>query len=330
MGEIKVKEQVLGYLRSQTEYVSGEEISKSLGVTRASIWKIINKLKKEGYEIESSTKKGYKLIEIPNIITREEILNIIETESLGRDIYYYNEIDSTNEELKRLARSGALEGVTVIADKQTAGRGRLGRSWDSPKGTNIFMSILLRPRIRPDQASQMTLVAGLAMCEAICEVTRLDAKIKWPNDIVISGKKVCGILTEMSAEIDGINYIILGIGVNVNHTDFPGNLPYATSLKLEGRQEYQRRYIIKVFLEKFESYYMAYKQCTTLEMILPSYKRYCITLADKVKIIDSIEEYVATPLDINADGSLVIRTEDGQEKNILSGEVSVRGIYGYV
>ena len=325
-----MREKVLGYLRSQSDYVSGEEISKSLGVTRASVWKIINKLKDEGYEIESSTKKGYKLIETPNVITREEVLNIITTKSLGRDIRYFKEIDSTNEEVKRIARAGEVEGVTVIADKQTAGKGRLGRSWDSPSGNSIFMSILLRPQIRPDKASQITLMAGLAMCEAICLVTGLDAKIKWPNDIVVSGKKVCGILTEMSAEMDGINYIVVGIGVNVNNTDFPGNLSYATSLKLEGQKEYQRREIIKVFLEKFEPYYMAYKEVPTLEMIIPIYKRYCITLADKVKIIDSIKEYVATPLDINVDGSLVVKTEDGEINTILSGEVSVRGIYGYV
>lgn len=325
-----MKEEVLGYLKEQADYVSGEQISKNLGVTRASIWKIINKLKEEGYTIESSTKKGYKLIETPNIITKEEVLSVMTTQSLGRDIRYFNEIDSTNEEAKRLARLGELEGVTVIADKQTAGKGRLGRVWDSPSGTNIFMSILLRPQIKPDKASQVTLIVGLAMCEVIREVTNLEAQIKWPNDIVVNGKKVCGILTEMSAEIDAINYIVVGIGVNVNHTDFPGNLPYATSLKIEGQREYQRRDIIKAFFEKFEPYYMAYKKSPTLEMILPTYKRYCITLADKVKIIDSIKEYIATPLDVTSDGSLVIRTEDGEEKTICSGEVSVRGIYGYI
>lgn len=325
-----MKEEVLRYLKAQADYVSGEEISKNLGVTRASIWKIMNKLKEEGYQIKSSTKKGYKLIETPNVITKEEVNDIITTKNLGCDIRYFDIVDSTNEEVKRLARAGAIEGLTVIADKQIAGKGRLGRVWDSPGETNIFMSILLRPRIKPDKASQVTLIAGLAMCEAIREVTKLDAKIKWPNDIVVNGKKVCGILTEMSAEMDGINYIVVGIGVNVNNTNFPGNLPYATSLKLEGDMEYPRREIIKVFLEKFEPYYMAYKEAPTLEMILPAYKRYCITLADKVKIIDSIKEYIATPLDISIDGSLIVKTEDGEEKTIFSGEVSVRGIYGYV
>lgn len=325
-----MKEEVLRYLKEQNEYVSGEQISKKLGVTRASIWKIINKLKEEGYMIESSTKKGYKLTQIPNIITKEEVQSVIKTQCLGRNMHYFSEIDSTNEAVKRLARSKEVEGTTVIADKQTAGKGRLGRVWDSPSGTNIFMSILLRPQIKPDKASQITLIAGLAMCETIREATGLDAKIKWPNDIVINGKKVCGILTEMSAEIDCINYVVVGIGVNVNQIEFPKELPYATSLKIEGQKEYQRGNIIGMFFDKFEPYYMAYKANATLEPVLPTYKRYCITLADKVKIIDSIEEYIATPLDVLADGSLVVRNEKGEEKRVFSGEVSVRGIYGYI
>lgn len=325
-----MKEEVLKYLKEQNDYVSGEQISKKLGVTRASIWKIINKLKEEGYMIESSTKKGYKLTQIPNIITKEEVQSIIKTQCLGRNMHYFSEIDSTNEEVKKLARTGEAEGVTVVADKQTAGKGRLGRVWNSPSGNNIFMSVLLRPRIKPEKASQITLIAGLAMCEAIREVTGLEAKIKWPNDIVVNGKKVCGILTEMSAEIDCVNYVVVGIGVNVNQTEFPEELPYATSLKLQGGQEYQRGKIIGVFFDKFEPYYMAYKENTTLELMLPAYKRYCITLDDKVKIIDSVNEYIAEPLDVLADGSLVVRTEVGEEKRIFTGEVSVRGIYGYV
>lgn len=249
---------------------------------------------------------------------------------IGREIRYFDEIDSTNEEAKRLARIGEAEGLVIVADKQTAGKGRVGRIWDSPSDGNIFMSILLRPQISPDKASQLTLIAGLAMCEVIREITNLDAQIKWPNDIVINGKKVCGILTEMSAAVEGIKYIVVGIGVNVNNTNFPGNLPHATSLRCESKMEYSRQEIIKGFFEKFESYYLDYKLNSNLKMCLPSYKRYCITLADKVKIIDSIKEYIATPLDITDDGSLVIRTETGEEKCILSGEVSVRGVYGYI
>ncbi|WP_054741657.1 biotin--[acetyl-CoA-carboxylase] ligase [Cellulosilyticum ruminicola] len=325
-----MKEKVLKYLKEQKEYVSGEQISKKLGVTRASIWKIINKLKEEGYMIESSTKKGYKLMEVPNIITKEEVQSIIKTQCLGKNINYFSEIDSTNEIVKKLARKGEAEGTIVIADKQTAGKGRLGRVWESPSGVNIFMSILLRPQIKPDKASQITLIVGLAMCEAIREVTGLDARIKWPNDIVVNGKKVCGILTEMSAEIDCVNYVVVGIGVNVNQMEFSENLPHATSLKIEGGKEYQRGNIISVFFDKFESYYMAYKTDITLEPILPAYKTYCITLADKVKIIDSIQEYIAEPVDVLADGSLVVKNEEGEEKRIFTGEVSVRGIYGYV
>ena len=263
-------------------------------------------------------------------ISSKTLDSIIATSYMGKEICYLEEVDSTNEEAKRLARQGVKEGYMVIADKQVSGKGRLGRSWDSPSGTGIWMSLVLRPEISPDKASQITLIGGLAMCEAIRQVTHLDAKIKWPNDIVINGKKVCGILTEMNAKVNDINYIVIGVGVNVNSTNFSQELPFATSLKLESKMEYKRKDIIKVFLEKFEAYYIPYKTLPTLEYILPIYKAYCITLEEQVKIMDSTKEYIATPLDITLDGKLVIKTKNNQEQTIASGEVSVRGIYGYV
>lgn len=325
-----MKEQVLNFLRMKRDYVSGEEISKNLGVTRASIWKVIQKLKHEGYLIESSTKRGYYLVDVPNIVTREEVSAVINTTKIGKEIRYYEEVDSTNEVAKKLARQGEEEGVTVIADLQKGGKGRLGRVWDSPASTGIWMSTILRPQLAPYKASQITLLAGLAMCEAIEKVTGLEAKIKWPNDIVVNKKKVCGILTEMSAEMESINYIILGIGVNVNTTYFPGNLPYASSLYLEGEKEYSRKEIIKVFFEIFELDYMKYKEHGDLLPFLERYKGACITLHNKVKIISDATEYIATTKDIARDGSLIVITEDGEEKSIFTGEVSVRGLYGYI
>ena len=214
-------EKVLSLLRDKEDYISGENMSKELGVTRASIWKTIKKLKEEGYKIESSTKKGYKLIDSPNVITAPEVSEHIKTETLGKEIKYYSEIGSTNEEAKKLARDNAKEGTLVIADKQVSGKGRLGKVWDSPRGTGIWMSLILRPHIMPSEAGQLTLIAGLNMCEAIEKITGLKAEIKWPNDIIINSKKVCGILTEMSAELEQIKYVIVGIGVNVNNSHFP-------------------------------------------------------------------------------------------------------------
>lgn len=325
-----MKDKVLEFLRGQKEYISGEEISRQLGITRAGIWKNINKLKEEGYRIESSTKKGYRLIDTPDILTKSELISMIHTEVIGQGIFYYEEVGSTNEAAKDLARKGAEEGTIVIADKQVQGKGRLGKSWDSPSGTGIWMSIVLRPQILPGQASQLTLLAGLCMCEAIQRVTGLEAKIKWPNDVVVNGKKICGILTEMSAEMERINYIIVGIGVNVNTKTFPEELIHASSLYLEGGKEYIRRYIVKEFIQLFEKDYINYKDEKNISVFLDRYKAQCVTLHSHVKIIGANGEYTAYTKDIAEDGSLVIEDENGKENRVLSGEVSVRGIYDYI
>ena len=327
---MEMKDKVLAFLKEQEEYRSGEEISQKLGVTRAAIWKAIKKLQADGYEIESSTKKGYKLLSSPNVITPSEIKHNLCTEVLGQDIYYKEEIDSTNNQAKVLAREGAKEGHLIIAEHQSQGKGRLGRSWQSPSGTGIWMSLILRPHILPKYASQLTLIAGLSMCEVIQEITGLEAKIKWPNDIVVNGKKVCGILTEMSAEMESINYIILGIGVNVNMAYFPEELPYASSLAIEGKKEYSRKAIIKAFLEKFEIDYKVYKKQPDLTPIMERYEKNCITLNRKVKLLVSHEEVIAKATGISNEGELLVTLEDGTMKVVSSGEVSVRGLYDYI
>lgn len=325
-----MKDKVLTFLKEENKYCSGEEISKKLGVTRAAIWKIIKKLQAEGYEIESSTKKGYKLIESPNIVTANEVREHLSTQYLGQTIHYEAEVDSTNQLAKQLAGQGEKEGTLVIADQQTRGKGRLGRVWTSPPGTGIWMSLILRPEILPQYASQLTLVAGLSVCEAIQEVTGLEAQIKWPNDVVVNGKKVCGILTEMSAEMDGINYVIVGIGINVNMKSFAEELPHASSLALQGGQEYSRKEIIKHFLEKFEIDYSVYKQNPNLAAIKTRYEKNCITLHKKVKLIRGNEEIIARAIEITTSGALKVQYEDGKIEDIVSGEVSVRGLYDYV
>ncbi len=325
-----MKEKVLAFLKEKNEYCSGEEISQKLGVTRAAIWKTIKKLQADGYEIESSTKKGYKLIESPNIVTANEVREHLNTQYLGQTIHYEAEIDSTNNKAKELARQGAKEGLLVIADKQSCGKGRLGRKWESPAGTGIWMSLVLRPNILPQHASQITLVAGLAMCETLHKITGLKASIKWPNDVVINGKKICGILTEMSAEMERIKYIVLGIGVNVNMTEFPDDLPYASSIALEGGMEYSRKAIINDFLERFEKDYNHYKQNSNLEAVKERYEQNCITIHNKVRLIKKQEEVVAEAIGITSDGALQVKYEDGTTEDIVSGEVSVRGLYGYV
>ena len=325
-----MKDEVLAFLKQEEAYCSGEEISQKLGVTRAAVWKAIKKLQEEGYEITSSTKKGYKLIHRPNIITSGEIKDHLKTKRLGQVIEYRNEVDSTNNLAKELAAKGASEGTLVVADKQTSGKGRLGRNWESPAGTGIWMSLILRPNVLPQYASQLTLVAGLGVCEAVKKSTGLDAKIKWPNDIVVNGKKVCGILTEMSAEMDRVNYVVVGIGINANMEDFPEELPYASSLKLEGQKECIRREIIQYFLEIFEVDYDNYKSKMNLQPVKDRYEENCITLHKKVKLINKENEWIAEAVGITNLGALVVRYEDGKEEEVMSGEVSVRGLYGYI
>lgn len=325
-----MKEQVLSFLKEQSDYRSGEEISQKLGVTRAAVWKTIKKLKSEGYEIVSSTKKGYKLLVSPNIITANEIKEELHTKYMGTEIVYFDEIGSTNNEAKHLAREGAKEGTLIVADMQTSGKGRLGRVWTSPAGEGIWMSLILRPSILPNEASQLTLIAGVNICDAIKRVTGLDAKIKWPNDIVINGKKVCGILTEMSAQVEGIEFVVIGIGVNVNMKAFPDDLPYASSLAIEGGKEFSRKKIIATFLESFEKDYYAYTKVPDLAFIKERYEENCITLGKTVKLIARDEETIAKALEINNEGALVVVLEDGSIKEVSTGEVSVRGLYGYI
>lgn len=325
-----MKDKVLGFLKEQDDYRSGEEISQRLGVTRAAVWKAIKKLQAEGYEITSSTKKGYKLEKSPNVITANEVKEDLLTKCMGQEVVYLEVVDSTNNEAKKLAREGAKEGTLVIADEQQGGKGRLGRTWSSPPKEGIWMSLILRPEILPSEASQLTLIAGANMCEAIKKETGLDAKIKWPNDIVVNGKKVCGILTEMSAQVEGIDYVVVGIGVNVNMKAFPEDLPYASSLAIEGGKTYGRKQIVRSFLEGFEKDYESYMKKPNLSFIKERYEQNCITLHKTVKLISRDEEIVAYALQINEEGALIVEMEDGTKKNISFGEVSVRGLYGYI
>ncbi|MDA3734246.1 biotin--[acetyl-CoA-carboxylase] ligase [Niameybacter massiliensis] len=248
---------------------------------------------------------------------------------LGKEIAYYEEIDSTNTRLKAWAKEGAMEGSIVIAEEQLQGKGRLGRIWDSPKETGIWMSILVKPQIGIEKIPQITLLAGLATCEAIRKTTGLEAMIKWPNDIVVNNKKVCGILCEL-VNTGKDTAVIIGIGINVNSKKFPDDLPYATSLYLEGKEVYMREPIISCLLEQLEGYYIQYKKQLSLHNIIEQYKDKCINMNREVNIVSSTESYRATVKDIDVEGRLIVQKQNGIEETILAGEVSVRGLYGYI
>src|SRR6056297_1639751 len=208
-----MKNKILKILKENKDYISGEKISNILNVSRTAVWKNINNLKEKGYKIDSISRKGYKLISSPDILTYEEITPYLKTENIGKNILYFDTIDSTNKKAKGIAETSP-DGTVVISKEQTAGRGRLGRNWSSPKGSSLLISILLKPEIDPSKVSNITLVGAVALVKTL-EDLGIEGLIKWPNDIIINGKKIAGILTEMSAEINQVNYIIMGIGVNL-------------------------------------------------------------------------------------------------------------------
>jgi BirA family biotin operon repressor/biotin-[acetyl-CoA-carboxylase] ligase len=326
-----MKEELLKLLRSREGFLSGQAICDSLGVSRTAVWKWVNQLKEEGYEVESVTRKGYRLVSSPNRITREEVERGLTTRMIGRNYIYMEEIDSTNEEVKRLAGKGAPHGTVVAADTQTKGKGRRGRSWNSPKGDSISMSLLLRPEMETLHASMLTLVIALAAAEAVEEVTGLSCQIKWPNDLVCNDKKMCGILTEMSADIEYIHYVVIGIGINANAETFPEEIAsMATSLKKESGREVNRADLVAAVLNHFETDYETFMKHSSLEPLREAYNERLINIGRQVKIISQGETKIRTSQGIDADGSLVVCDETGKTEKIISGEVSVRGLYGYV
>ena len=223
---------ILEELKKTESYISGEELGEKLGVSRAAIWKGIQKLKEQGYEIEAVSNKGYHIVRNQDLYNGIEIEEVCNTTKIAKEVYFYEQTDSTNNCIRKLAKEGKKEGVVAVAEIQTAGKGRRGKGWQSPKGTGIWMSMLLTPNITPPEAPVLTLLAGLAVCRAVRQQTGLTAMIKWPNDILISNKKICGILTELYAEMDSVHFVITGIGINVNTEVFPEELQKtATSLK---------------------------------------------------------------------------------------------------
>ncbi len=311
-------------------FVSGQELSELLGVSRTAIWKAIRQLEESGYEIEAVRNKGYRLVSEPDLLTTEAIASKLSTEWAGQEILSFDEIDSTNNEVKRRAEAGAGHGLLAVSEVQTAGRGRMGRPWSSPAGSGIWMSLLLRPALSPIQASGLTLVMALAVREAIMAMTGADCGIKWPNDIVSEGKKVCGILTEMSAEPDRINHVVIGVGINVTDDSFPEEIrDRAISVWQICGQKIRRAELIAEILKRFERFYDLYLQNGNMSLLLKDYNAALINRGRKVRVLDPAGEYEAVAEGINASGALIVE-KDGKRKEIISGEVSVRGVYGYV
>ena len=247
------------------------------------------------------------------------------------DIYYYDETDSTNVRASRLAEEGAEHGTLVVADQQDAGKGRRGRGWSSLPGTGIFMTLILKPELNPSNASMLTLVAAMAVAQGITRCTGMEAKIKWPNDIVYQGKKLCGILTEMSADMDQIHYVIVGIGINVQMTDFPKEIQNtATSLKLVTGKTLLRNELLAKVLEEFEVLYEQFVSVESLKNLKAEYESRLANKDNRVNVLAPSGAWQGICLGIKEDGALLVQREDGKVEEVIAGEVSVRGIYGYV
>lgn len=329
-----MREKIIKLLMEHSnQHVSGEKLSDKLKVSRTAIWKNINILKEEGYKIESLPRKGYILRGTPDLLSEIEIQNGLQTKIIGKEIVHFDSIPSTNDSAKEFALQKAKEGLVITAEEQLKGRGRRGRTWESPKGTGIWMTILLRPDIPPSQGPKFTLLSAVAVAKSIKEVTGLNAKIKWPNDIIIDNKKVCGILTEMNAEIDFVNYIIIGIGVNVNamKDDFPIEVQQrAISLAKAIGKKVSRQDIVRKILENVEKRYLAFMQDMDFENILKEWKELSCNLGKQVRATLNGEELIGIAVDINKDGSLILRTEERGIIEITYGDVMVRGIDDYI
>lgn len=326
-----MKEEILRLLRSADGYISGQELCNRFGVSRTAVWKAINQLKEAGYEIEAQQNKGYRLMAAPDLMTEAEIKSLMHTDWVAKEVLYFDTIDSTSIKAQELAEKGYPSGTLVVADKQESGKGRRGRSWVSPSGTGIFMTLMIKPDINPNNASMLTLVAALAVAKAITSVTGEEALIKWPNDIVINGKKVCGILTEMNAQFDYINHIVVGIGINVHNESFPEEISQmASSLMIEaGGKRFHRAQIIAETMSYFEQYYDTFLKTQDLSALVREYDELLVNRNKSVRVLDPKEPFDGKAMGITPKGELIVDTWESR-KLVSSGEVSVRGIYGYV
>ena len=317
--------------------MSGQQLCDRLGVSRTAVWKVMKQLKEEGYRIESVPSRGYRLVESPaDVYSESEIASRLQTKWAGRRLVFFESTGSTNPDAKRFAEEGAPHGTTVVADRQTAGRGRRGRSWESPAGRSIYFTSIVRPAFVPDKASMITLVMALSVAEAIQEVTGIPTGIKWPNDIVVNGKKVVGILTEMSMtpEMNEIQFLVAGVGVNVNQEsleEFPEDLRgTATSLKIESGRQFDRAALLAEILARFEESYETFERTVDLSGLRARYESRLVGRNAVVRVLDPAGEYTGISRGITETGELIVEKESGERTLVYAGEVSVRGLYGYV
>ncbi|MGI5963357.1 MAG: biotin--[acetyl-CoA-carboxylase] ligase [Lawsonibacter sp.] len=328
------REKVLSLLLEHPEEsLSGEWMSRRLGVSRAAVWKAIEALRQEGYVINSAPNRGYRLELAPDRVREGELAGPLEGCLIGRQLACLESIDSTNTECKRRAMAGAEEGLVVLAEEQTGGRGRLGRTFQSPKGCGLYLSALLRPDLPPQEATDFTAWVAVAVCEGIEAACGIQPQIKWTNDIVYGGKKLVGILTELGleSETNSLQYLVPGIGINANHRpeDFGADIrDMAISLAQILGHPVRRASLAVEVIRALDRMYAQFPQ--NKELYLERYRALCITPGNRVQLITPVSRQEAFALEIDDEFRLVVELPDGTRKALASGEVSVRGMYGYV
>ena len=322
-----MQKKILDILLNADDFISGQEISEKLGVSRQAVWKSINALKEKGYEIQSVTNRGYRLVSSPDYLNESSLKSLLHNKIIGKNLIVLDSVNSTNDYPKKLGNEGCENGTVVAAREQTRGKGRLGRTWQSKKDDGIAFSVLLRPNVAPSEVSAITPLAGLAVCKAIREYTKLDCVIKWPNDIIVGRKKLVGILTEMSAEFDAVEYVITGIGINVDHTSFPEEIAFkATSLLLETGRHIDKNEFLACVLEHLENEFVK----NNLELTptaLSEYTDLCATVGRSVTFQRGTRRISGMAVGVSEHGELKVMMSDGTISLVNSGEVTVQGIY---
>jgi BirA family biotin operon repressor/biotin-[acetyl-CoA-carboxylase] ligase len=314
-----MKTKIVHFLKQAQGYLSGEEISRDLKISRAGIWKYMQELRKEGYDIVAVPHLGYRLISCPDKLLPSEIQSGLGTKALGRDIRYYDSVASTMDIAFQLGMEGAGEGTVVCAESQSKGKGRLGRSWASPKGKGIYMSVILRPSLAPTEVAKLTLLSAVATCEAIQKFCNVETKIKWPNDILVGNKKLAGILTELSAEMDRVRFVVIGIGVNIN-TPISQLPPNATSIRNETGRKSSRAGLLQEILRSLEEWYGGLS-AQGFDPVITRWKKLSSTLGQHVRVADLSGDIEGKAIDLDEYGGLIIQSNDGLTVKRMTGDV---------
>lgn len=321
-GVVDLSAAVLAALKDASPSLSGETLAGRLGCSRTAVWKRINGLKALGYVIEGSPRRGYRLLASPDKLLPGEILQGLKARRLRGPIHYHETLPSTNDLAKELGAQGSPHGTLVVAEGQTRGRGRLGRDWLSPPGAGLYVSLLLRPPLPPWEMPQLTLTAAVAVTRALIRAAGVTPGIKWPNDLLLHGKKVGGILTEMETESDQIRHLVVGLGLNVNTAAFPAELQdLATSLALETGRAFSRLKILQAWLEEFETLYESFLN-REFPAILEEWQTYAVTLGRTVTVRQGPLTFKGLALEVAPDGALLVQTPEGEIVRVTSGEIA--------